>query len=71
MEISLPKNLITEFEEISNYYKTNTTELIINALQNYLQEQKTKLLYKKFDKSAKELNNKKNLQTLDEFLDEL
>ena len=70
--IRLPQYLIDEF---TKNFAVNRTDIVIEAIRSYLNEQKSKMFYEKFDKSVKEaksmINNELEETTLGDFLDEL
>jgi len=76
--LRLPLYLIEQIDEFSKRYNLNRSDIIIESIRSYLEQQEAEEFYNNFDKGCKELkdvldNPKKanNLQTLDEFLDEL
>ena len=76
--LRLPKYLIEELDAFTKEYNVNRTDIIIEAIKSYIQEQKEKIFYENFEKSAKELKEilegkkyKSDLATLDELIDEL
>lgn len=76
--LRLPKYLIEQIDEFTQKYKLNRTDIIIESIKSYIQEQEDKELYDSFDMSCKELKEvlenpkkTKKLQSLDEALDEL
>ncbi len=75
--LQVPKYLLDEIDSFTKQFAVNRSDVIIEALSSYLSEQKNNLYYKSFDRSAKELKqildskNSVELQTLDEFIDEL
>jgi len=76
--LRLPKYLVDEIDEFTKKYQLNRTDIIIESIRSYLENQKTQEFYESFDKSCKELNEVLNspkktdkLQTLDELIDEL
>jgi hypothetical protein len=52
--LRLPKYLIDEVDSFTKEYAVNRTDIVIEALKSYLQEQKIQKLYENLDKSAKE-----------------
>jgi metal-responsive CopG/Arc/MetJ family transcriptional regulator len=75
--LRLPKYLLDEIDDFTKSYSLNRSEIIVEAIKSYVNEQKAKIFYDEFDSSAKELKsvlqNKEsidNLQTLDELIDE-
>jgi len=74
--LRLPKYLIEEIDSFTKEYALNRTEIITEAIVSYIQEQKSKKLYKEFETATKELqnarkNSQKNTLLLDELIDEL
>jgi len=76
--LRLPKYLVQEIDEFTKQYSLNRTDIIIEAINAYVKEQKAKLFYDKFDTSCKELNSllkdkhkRDSAQTLDALMDEL
>ncbi len=73
--LRLPQYLIDDLDNFTKTFSLNRSEIIVEAVKSYINEQKTKIFYDKFDKTSQELkkaiNNKTNLQTLDELIDEL
>jgi len=73
--LRLPKYLIDEIDEFTKNFAVNRTDIVIEAIRAYLNEQKSKMFYEKFDKSIKEaksmINNELEETTLGDFLDEL
>jgi len=76
--LRLPKYLVEEIDSFTKQYNINRTDIIIEAIRSYINEQKTKDLYRNFDNACKELNlvisgnkNKEELQSLEGLLDEL
>ena len=76
--LRLPKYLVDDIDEFTKMFSINRTDIIIEAIKSYINEQKTNMFYEKFDSSCKELKKIKdgkldleNLQSLDELIDEL
>jgi len=76
--LRLPKYLVDKIDEFTQKYELNRTDIIIESIKNYIQDQEAQEFYDSFDKSAKELkeviNNPKKsnkLQTADELVNEL
>jgi len=76
--LRLPVYLVEQIDEFSKKYNLNRSDIIVESIRSYLEQQEAEEFYNNFDKGCKELkevldNPKKanNLQTLDEFLDEL
>ena len=76
--LRLPKYLIEEIDAFTEEYAVNRTDIIMEAIKSYIQEQKEKRFYENFEKGVKELKeildgkkDKSQLTTLDELIDEL
>lgn len=76
--LRLPKYLVEQIDEYTQKYQLNRTDIIIESIKSYMEQQEAQEFYNSFDTSCKELkevlNNPKKaekLQTLDELLDEL
>ena len=76
--LRLPVYLIEQIDEFTKEYNLNRTDIIIESIKSYIEKQETEEFYKSFDEGCKQLKEilddpKKadELQTLDEFLDEL
>ncbi|MEA3522735.1 MAG: hypothetical protein U9R50_07150 [Campylobacterota bacterium] len=76
--LRLPVYLIEQMDEFTKEYNLNRTDIIIESIKSYMAEQEAQEFYKSFDASCKELREvlddpKKadELQTIEEFLDEL
>ena len=73
--LRLPKYLIEEIDNFTKEYKVNRTDIVIEAIKSYLQEQKRVRLYENLDKSAKEakqiIEGKLPKSTLQDLIDEL
>ncbi len=76
--LRLPKYLIEEIDAFTEEYAVNRTDIIMEAIKSYIQEQKEKMFYENFEKGVKELKeildgkkDKSQLTTLDELIDEL
>lgn len=76
--LRLPKYLVEEIDALTESYSVNRTDIITEAIQSYLKEQKAKQFYDAFDESCKEIRaieegktDKSNLKTLDALIDEL
>jgi metal-responsive CopG/Arc/MetJ family transcriptional regulator len=76
--LRLPKYLVDEIDEFTRQFSLNRTDIIIEAINAYVREQKAKMFYDSFDSSCKELKTligdkkkKGSHQTLDELIDEL
>jgi len=78
VELRLPKYLIDEIDNFTKQYNINWTNIIIEAIRSYINEQKIKLLHEHFDDACKELNSvisgnrsKDELQNLEDLIYEL
>jgi len=75
--LRLPKYLLDEIDGFTKEYSLNRSEIIVEAVKSYVNEQKAKIFYSEFDESAKELKSiivsksTKKLETLDELINEL
>ena len=76
--LRLPKYLVDEIDEFTKQFTLNRTDIITEAIQTYIKEQKAKLFYDNFENSCQELKSvvkdaKKRdaSQTLDDLIDEL
>jgi len=76
--LRLPKYLLDDIDEFTKAYSLNRTDIIVEAVKSYVEEQKAKIFYDSFENSAKELKSvlsskekQNNLQSLDELIDEL
>jgi len=75
--LRLPKYLVEEIDEFTKQYSVNRTDIIVEAINTYVKEQKAKLFYDGFDASCKELKSLQNdkqkrdsAQTLNALMDE-
>jgi len=76
--LRLPVYLVEQLDEFTKKYNLNRSDIIMESIRSYLERQEAEEFYNNFDNGCKELksildNPKKdnNLQTLDEFIDEL
>ncbi len=73
--LRLPTYLVEELDALGASYDLNRSEIITEAINSYIQEQKALMFYKEFDESAKELkaalSGDKKAGTLNELIDEL
>ena len=75
--LRLHSYLIDEIDELSKEFSVNRSDIIEEAIRAYLQEQKAKMLYDELGNSIKELKeikeqeSNKELDTLEEFINEL
>ena len=52
--LRLPKYLVDDIEEFTKEFSLNRTDIIVEAIKSYIQNQKENLFYNQFDKSCKE-----------------
>jgi len=52
--LRLPKYLVDDMDNFTQEFSINRTDIIIEAIKSYIQEQKENLLYSQFDESCKE-----------------
>jgi len=73
--LRIPKYLIDEIDEFTKQFTINRTDIIIEALRSYLNEQKSRMFYDKFDNSVKEaksmIDGELEETTLGDLIDEL
>ena len=76
--LRLPKYLVDEIDDFTKQYSLNRTDIITEAIQTYVKEQKAKMFYDSFDDACKTLKKavddretRESLQTLDDLIDEL
>ena len=73
--LRLPGYLLQELDELSAQYDLNRSEIIIEAIRAYLEEQKSRQFYSEFEQAAKELkaavHGEECGQTLQDLLHEL
>jgi len=73
--LRIPQYLIDEIDEFTKEFSVNRTDIVIEALRSYLNEQKLRMFYEKFDNSAKEvkamIDGKLEETTLGDLIDEL
>lgn len=76
--LRLPKYLLDEIDGFTQAYSLNRTDIIIEALKSYVNQQKEKIFYSDFEESAQELkeiiNSPKkpnSRQSLNELINEL
>ena len=53
--LRIPQYLIEEIDELTKQFAINRTDIVIEALRSYINEQKSRMFYEKFDKSVKEV----------------
>ena len=76
--LRLPKYLLDDIDEFTKAYSLNRTDIIVEAVKSYVDEQKAKIFYDSFENSAKELKSvlsskekQNNLQSLNDLINEL
>lgn len=76
--LRLPVYLVEQIDEFTQKYELNRTDIIIESIKSYLENQEIQEFYNDFDVGCRQLKNilddpKKadKLETLDDFLDEL
>jgi len=73
--LRLPEYLLQELDELSAEYDLNRSEIILEAIRAYLEEQKTRRFYSEFDQAAMELKaavqGGQSGQTLQDLIHEL
>jgi len=75
--LRVPKYLLDEIDEFTKSFSVNRSEVIIEAIKSYVEEQKANIFYSEFDEACVELNetiskksNKEN-DTLEDLINEL
>ena len=73
--LRIPQYLIEEVDNFTKEFSVNRTDIIIEALKSYINEQKSNLMYKSFKNSVQEakemMNGSTPESTLGELIDEL
>lgn len=73
--LRLPTYLVEELDALGASHELNRSEIITEAINSYIQEQKALIFYGEFEESAKELkavmSGNKKTGTLYELIDEL
>ncbi len=75
--LRVPKYLLDEIDEFTKNFSVNRSEVIIEAIKSYVEQQKTNMFYSEFDEACLELkdvvSNKKNKEkdTLEDLINEL
>lgn len=73
--LRVPKYLLDEIDEFTKNFSVNRSEIIIEAIKSYVQEQKANIFYSEFDEACSELKetieDKKQKDTLEDLIDEL
>ena len=73
--LRLPQYILDDLDEFTKAFSLNRSEIILEAVKSYIENQKNEMFYNKFDDTSKELKKaitkNESLQTLDELIDEL
>ncbi|MGB6329567.1 MAG: ribbon-helix-helix domain-containing protein [Halarcobacter sp.] len=75
--LRVPKYLLDEIDEFTNKFSVNRSEVIIEAIKSYVEEQKANIFYSEFDEACIELNktitkkSSKDNDTLEDLINEL
>jgi len=76
--LRLPKYLVEEIDTFTKQFSLNRTDIITEAINTYVKEQKAKIFYDSFDDACTELkaltedtNKRGSKQTLDTLINEL
>lgn len=75
--LRVPKYLLDEIDEFTKTFSVNRSEVIIEAIKSYVEEQKANMFYSEFDEACIELketvsNDKsKEKDTLEDLINEL
>jgi metal-responsive CopG/Arc/MetJ family transcriptional regulator len=75
--LRVPKYLLDEIDEFTKSFSVNRSEIIIEAIKSYVEEQKANIFYSEFDEACVELNetisnkSKKKNDTLEDLINEL
>ena len=73
--LRIPQYLIDEIDEFTKQFTINRTDIVIEALRSYLNEQKSRMFYEKFDSSVQEvklmIDRELPETTLGDLIDEL
>ncbi len=73
--LRVPKYLLDEVDEFTKMFSVNRSEVIIEAIKSYVEEQKANIFYKEFDEACIELKdtikNKRKKDTLEDLINEL
>lgn len=73
--LRIPQYLIDEVDNFTKEFSVNRTDIVIEALKSYLNEQKLNLMYQSFETSAQEtkamMDGSSQESTLGELIDEL
>lgn len=75
--LRVPKYLLDEIDEFTKNFSVNRSEIIIEAIKSYVEEQKANMFYKEFDEACIELkeelskNKTTSKDTLEDLINEL
>ena len=75
--LRLPKYLVDDIDAFTEKFSVNRTDVIMEAIKSYVNEQKVKMFYDDFENAAQELQEIRNakksgeLQSLNGLIDEL
>ncbi|MCV6608333.1 MAG: ribbon-helix-helix domain-containing protein [Campylobacterales bacterium] len=73
--LRLPKYLIDDIDDFTKEYSLNRSEIITEAIKEFISNQKAEIFYRKLDKSAKEtkdlIDGKTPERSLKDLVDEL
>jgi len=73
--LRIPQYLIDEVDNFTKEFSVNRTDIVIEALKSYLNEQKLNLMYQSFETSTQEakamMDGSSQESTLGELIDEL
>ena len=73
--LRVPKYLLDEVDEFTKMFSVNRSEVIIEAIKSYVEEQRVNIFYKEFDEACVELKqiikSKKQTDTLEDLINEL
>lgn len=73
--LRVPKYLLDEIDEFTKNFSVNRSEVIIEAIKSYVENQKEAIFYAEFESSVKELkesiNADKKEDTLEDLINEL
>lgn len=73
--LRVPKYLLDEIDEFTKSFSVNRSEVIIEAIKSYVEEQKVNIFYSEFDEACSELKESikedKDKDTLEDLINEL
>jgi len=73
--LRVPKYLLDEIDEFTKNFSVNRSEVIIEAIKSYVENQKEAIFYAEFESSVKELKESikadKKEDTLEDLINEL